>query len=299
MPMREYSLVLPAFWIGPTGRALRAHPAEVRELAFYLFSCPGHEMYGLFFKPIASIMAETGRCERSIQRGLATLNALGYAVYDEAGEWVWVIEMAQIQMGLPLLPRDYKVTAANKWYQRMPKNVHLGPFFDRYCDSLLLTPPRRSLSPTENVSTWEQRDLEGAVDSLPEGPMPLISKSTEDLVLVPRTDALVPERRAAGTERFELFWTIYPKKVGKKAARLAWDKLKPDDTLTATIVSAVERHRRSHRWLREGGQAIPDPERYLKYERWNDENLDGTTPQLSKQTIANTGKPGSFLEGFR
>jgi hypothetical protein len=278
---------------------LREHPAEVRELAFYLISCPGHDMYGLYYKPVASMVAETGRCEPSIRNGLATLETLGYSVYDGVGEWVWVVEMAQIQMALPLLPRDYKVNAANKWYQKLPKNRHLGSYFDRYCDSLLLAPPRREFSPTEIVSPCEHRETEGTVDSLFGAPMPLISKSTEDLVLVPSTDVPVPEKRAVGTERFDLFWMVYPKKVGKKAARIEWDKLKPDDNLTATIVSAVDRHRRSYRWLRDGGQAIPDPERYLKYERWNDEQLDGTAPRLSKQTLHNVEKPGSFLTGFR
>jgi hypothetical protein len=288
--MREFSIVRPEFWMGRTGRELRSHPADVRELAFYLFSCPNNEQYGLYYKPIATMAQEMGRTEKTVQESLAVLAGLTYCTYDDVNDWVWVVEMAQIQMGLPLLPRDYKVNAANKWYQKMPKNQHLGPFFDRYCDSLLLAPPRRNLSPTKSVSCCEHSETEGAVDSLFGAVEPLISIS------ISSTEVL-PEKREVHTERFDRFWEAYPWKVGKKAARAEWDKIKPDDELTAKIVAAIGRHKTSQRWLREGGQSIPDPERYIKNERWNDE-YDGR-PNLAKQTIKNVQQPGSFLDGFR
>jgi hypothetical protein len=282
--MRDWSIVRPEFWMGRTGRELRGHPAEVRELAFYLFSCPNHEMYGLYYKPIGTMALEIGRSEGKIRAGLVVLQGIDYCEYDAINEWVWVVEMGQIQMGLPLKPVDYKVSAANKWYQHLPRNVFLGPFFDRYCDSLHLGPPRRTWSPN-NVSVTKQREEQGTVESPAQG---LISIS--DQVQIPRS---------IGTERFDLFWAVYPKKVGKKLARIAWDKLKADDDLTAKIVAAVDRHRRSVRWLRDNGQAIPDPERYLQNERWNDENLDG--PGLTKQTIQNVQGTdrGTFFAGFR
>lgn len=282
--MREFSIVRTEFWTGRTGRELRQHPAEARELACYLFSAPGHEMYGLYYKPIGSMVIEIGRSERSVQQSLVTLEALDYCAYDPINEWVWVKEMAQIQLNLPLKPLDYKVAAANKWYQTLPRNAHLGPFFDRYCDSLFLKPPRRYWSP-HDVSVTKHTESEGATQE------PLISISTP--VLVP----MVGEVRTKTTERFDRFWAVYPKKVGKKSARIEWDRLRPDDDLTDRIVAAVERHRRSERWLRDNGRAIPDPERYIKNERWNDNYEAG--PTLSKQTLKNVQGPlGSFLDGF-
>lgn len=285
--MRPYSIVLTEFWTGRTGKELRKYPAETRELAAYLFSCPGHEMYGLYYKPIETMKLELGRPEKVILAGLITLGQLEYCVYDPTNEWVWVFEMAQIQMGLPLKATDYKVRAANRWYQTMPRNAHLGPFFDRYCDSLHLDPPRRSWESTSALNVGERSIGEGALQQ----PLTSVPESDQRVVLV-------GEARSKATERFDRFWEAYPWKVGKKAARLEWDKINPDDALTDRIVQAVERHKRSPRWLRDNGQAIPDPERYIKKERWNDDYTP-PGPSASKQTLKNVQGPlGSFLDGI-
>lgn len=70
---------------------------------------------------------------------------------------------------------------------------------------------------------------------------------------------------------FDEFWTCYPKKVGKEAARKAWAKLSPDDALCDTILSAVEAQKRSPQWCRDGGQFIPNPSTWLNEKRWEDQ----------------------------
>ncbi|AEV67392.1 DUF4373 domain-containing protein [Acetivibrio clariflavus] len=70
---------------------------------------------------------------------------------------------------------------------------------------------------------------------------------------------------------FNQFWEAYPKKVGKKEAAKAWDKLKPDGNLFSIIISAIERLKKSPQWTKEGGQYIPYPATFLNGERWNDE----------------------------
>ena len=71
---------------------------------------------------------------------------------------------------------------------------------------------------------------------------------------------------------FDRFWQVYPKKVGKKDARRAFDKVTVD---TDTLISAVNRQKKSGQWCRDGGQFIPNPATWLRSERWNDE-LDTT-----------------------
>lgn len=67
---------------------------------------------------------------------------------------------------------------------------------------------------------------------------------------------------------FDLFWSSYPKKVGKEAARKAWKKLKPNLPL---ILKALQWQTESAQWSKENGQFIPNPATYLNQGRWQDE----------------------------
>jgi hypothetical protein len=75
----------------------------------------------------------------------------------------------------------------------------------------------------------------------------------------------------AQERRFEQFWAAYPRKVGKDAAWRKWQQRKPDAALTRVILEAVERHKRSHDWLKDNGQFIPHPSTWLHQGREKDE----------------------------
>lgn len=80
--------------------------------------------------------------------------------------------------------------------------------------------------------------------------------------------------RLVGDDRFETFWTVYPKKLAKGAARRAWQKLRPDARLTAEIIAAVEQQKTWPHWLKDAGQFIPHPATWLNAGRWQDEMAD-------------------------
>ena len=78
-------------------------------------------------------------------------------------------------------------------------------------------------------------------------------------------------------EAFDKFWSIYPKKVGKEAARKAFSRVKvPVDTLTAAILA----QKRSTQWQRDGGQYIPNPATWLNQGRWEDVLETPTTEKI-------------------
>jgi hypothetical protein len=77
--------------------------------------------------------------------------------------------------------------------------------------------------------------------------------------------------RGAGDGGFEEFWREYPRKVGKDAARREWLKRSPNPALRAEIMAALERHKASPQWQKEGGQFIPHPRTWLHHGRWQDE----------------------------
>ena len=72
-------------------------------------------------------------------------------------------------------------------------------------------------------------------------------------------------------DRFEVFWTAYPRKVGKGAALKEWAKLAPSDDLAAAMVSAVQQQAQSPQWRKDAGQFIPHPRTWLSQGRWQDE----------------------------
>lgn len=69
---------------------------------------------------------------------------------------------------------------------------------------------------------------------------------------------------------FDVFWGEFPRRVAKKAARKAWDKIKPDEALAHEIIAAVQKQCKTV-WLEKELEYIPHPRTWLCQERWEDE----------------------------
>jgi hypothetical protein len=69
---------------------------------------------------------------------------------------------------------------------------------------------------------------------------------------------------------FGVFWEAYPKKIGRDAARKAWEKRK-DRPPTGEILDAIFAQMESKQWKRDGGQFIPNPATWINQGRWADE----------------------------
>lgn len=72
-------------------------------------------------------------------------------------------------------------------------------------------------------------------------------------------------------EHFDTFWNVYPRKTNKQGAKKAWDKIKPDEMLTASIMLALVKQEKSDQWAKDNGKFIPHASTWLNQERWNDE----------------------------
>lgn len=75
---------------------------------------------------------------------------------------------------------------------------------------------------------------------------------------------------------FDRFWSAYPKKVGKEAARKAFTKAKAS---LDVMLAAIERQKNSQQWKRDNGQYIPNPATWLNQGRWDDE-VQGQAPKV-------------------
>lgn len=104
------------------------------------------------------------------------------------------------------------------------------------------------------------------------------------------------QRRAEQTPKngFASFWAAYPRKVKKKEAFTAWEKIKSlDAELLQIILDSVAQHSYSEEWTREKGRYIPYPASFLNGERWTDEvqpTLRAMTDEEKLKEIESRGK---------
>jgi hypothetical protein len=70
---------------------------------------------------------------------------------------------------------------------------------------------------------------------------------------------------------FDAFWTAWPKKVGKAAARKAWDRLNGNRPEIGHVLEAIRWQAHTDQWRREDGRFIPNPATWINQNRWLDE----------------------------
>lgn len=71
--------------------------------------------------------------------------------------------------------------------------------------------------------------------------------------------------------QFEKFWEVYPRKVGKIDAEKVWSKLDPGNGLVNKILKSVGDHCETHDWIKDGGEYIPYPAKFLRQGYWENE----------------------------
>ena len=131
--MREYGKIGPKFWIGATGKKLRAAGAETQLVALYLMSGPHANMLGLYYIPESYIVHETGLGLQGALKGLQGCIEVGFCSYDPVTEMVWVHEMAKYQIAESLSGKDLRIKGVQNEYDSLPTNPYLTPFFQKKC----------------------------------------------------------------------------------------------------------------------------------------------------------------------
>ena len=105
----------------------------------------------------------------------------------------------------------------------------------------------------------------------PQTPVPVFGVG----VVVGDVDMAAP----VGAKLFDEFWAEYPKKVGKDAARKAFDKRKPSRDLLVRMLASIRAQAQTLAWQKDGGQFIPHPATWLNEGRWQDEETAMPTIQ--------------------
>ena len=78
-----------------------------------------------------------------------------------------------------------------------------------------------------------------------------------------------------GGEHFKTFWTAYPKKAGKDAAKKSFVKRKFDEQAFEKVMAALNEQKASEQWVKDAGQFIPHPATWLNQGRFDDELMGG------------------------
>lgn len=92
---------------------------------------------------------------------------------------------------------------------------------------------------------------------------------------------------------FDLFWSAYPRKVGKEAARKAFSRVKAP---VETLLSAIERQKCGEQWTRESGRYIPNPSTWLNQGRWEDEETPAQQVKKPASRPPISPAPGGFSQ---
>lgn len=69
---------------------------------------------------------------------------------------------------------------------------------------------------------------------------------------------------------FDAFWSAYPRKSGKEAARKSFERAIAKTDI-GTMLSAIEVQKQSEQWTKDNGRFIPNPATWLNQGRWEDE----------------------------
>lgn len=270
-----YASIKDSIFTGPTGRELRRHPPEVRELQFYLCAGPLRDPFGLFIVEPEIAAAHLGRSAAMITKSLEILRELEFCVYDAPSQYVWVLEMAHHQFQTPLKLTDNRCLQAQRWYTAMPRNPYLGPWFDRYVDDFHLD------TGTYAVSRRNGARGEGNGGGPSEGPVLNVLPPVVREGVIGESEGKEgePIPLAQLDEAFDRIWAAYPNAVERKEARAIFSRLRPTPALVETMLEAVAAQKLGEKW-RQG--YIPKLPNWLEKQLWTDRIAEG--PVLSPRT---------------
>ena len=209
----------------------------------------------------------TGLLNNLVDAGLIATDVVRDPLTNEVQERrIWTV--AQIPSIIPPSPKNIGEGSPKKIREASPKN--LGD------------PPRKK-SEENNTS------INNTSNTIP----PIVPRDPGDGCAgecPPEPEQMPTEKPRGGLpkwkpERFAAFWKFYPRGENKQRAVKAWDKLKPDDALIATMGRALAKQKASPDWQR--GIGIPHASTWLNGRRWEDEQRG--LPQLPHGPIVAAG----------
>ena len=146
----------------------------------------------------------------------------------------------------------------------------LWPIFRNQIDRDLASYEQISRTNSNNAKKKYEKDTDLQSDNMRPHP------TASDRIQSYPTDAKKKEERSKEKEvrskkkdkDFILFWSAYPKKKSKGEAEKVWNRLNPP---IDKVLDAIEKQKKSNDWMKDKGQYIPYPSKWLNGMCWEDE----------------------------
>ena len=136
-----------------------------------------------------------------------------------------------------------------------------------FCDYQAITPEERCEQQQKDASECTSQSAPPVHKVDPPGAQSAPHNIKDNIDTRVSKDTLV----CANSGGFDAFWAAYPKKKHKGQALSAWKKLKPDSSLQAMILEAIENQKHDPDWQKDKGKYIPYPATWLNAMAWEDE----------------------------
>lgn len=266
MPL--YTKVESRFW---QDEKMRTISDDARYLMLYFLTSPHRNIMGFYFLPTPYACFDLGWDEKRFQKGLQELLQTGRVKYDACTHVVLV----QNYLKHNPLENPNQVKSAIERLEEMPQTPLFQDFLAvmEQCKKTFIQPlverlQQRLRQPVTVTGTVTEDINTHALDSAPAQLQNQSDKPAEQSG---------EQRKRAKTQKqeelFARFWAAYPKKRSKGQAEKAWTKLQPDEQLVETMLTAIERAKKSEEWRKENGRYIPYPATWLNGKRWEDEYM--------------------------
>lgn len=198
--MRDYGKISPKFWMGKTGRAIKAQGSEAVLVALYLMTSPHADMLGVYYLPAIYIAHDTGLVPDAAKKGLKGCIEAGFCDYDSVLELVWVRKMALFQIADRLHSKDNRVKAVEKAFLELPDCAHLRGFYEFYKGRFHLPehPSFAKLGPGEPLASQEQEQEQDQEQEQEQDRGRLVASLAKGKGARPDTEALLAEYGITG-----------------------------------------------------------------------------------------------------
>ncbi|MBO5066475.1 MAG: hypothetical protein J6D06_10205 [Clostridia bacterium] len=91
------------------------------------------------------------------------------------------------------------------------------------------------------------------------------------------------------SDDFLIFWSAYPKKVGKGEAFKQWKKARLSTRDKKDIITALDWQKKTDRWRSSNGRYVPNPATYISQRRWEDEPCENNGADITNPDRYNEG----------